>query len=911
MSKCFLLLKPVCYLLLIAPVLLSVHSNAQSPDSIIKFVPYDSLAPGKIQPGLDKDGTQLLKRLNGIVVQDNPRSTGTLQSLNLFGMGERYSQVLVNGSNLPSGDPTSRSFPLSFFPPEIIETVSIHKIGNPSLPGDFAGGTVAITTKKFPDRNFFYLLSGIGASDKTLGENFYGDKRSSLEWLSFPGTSRNLPVDFPTTRSQFSLSQKNPQEQVDLSKQLKNNLAPFFHGPSGLNHRLMLGFGRNYKMKKGEKIGFFAFVNHQKQERIEEMKAQAAPQVRDNPYPFANASKVLINSFSDNISYQYVSQLNAALNATIEFGRNTISLKSIFGNQVQNNFTERSRLSKPDEDSLAHVGMNYSTEQRRLMNIQLSGEHFLSDSGKLKLDWLASYVYYRQENPDERNFLLRQDPSNTSMYEIATPTAASLSAFDAQFTNSGRLWRDYSDHQFTGAVNLSFPFKLFHQKQLLKGGVYIQTRYRVLHSDLYFTRGPGFAAKDQLLAPDRYFPSGLSVTNFYEKYTTSSGIINPDALNATHRGNYTASANLGAGYLLFENKFSRRLSLDWGFRLESISQLVSTSQYNFFTGYKNSQLGTLDENDRVMYFELLPSASLSWLPIEKLRLHASYFKTINRPQLQELSRFRYYDAISFLVKSGNPLLANSTIHNFDGGIDWLFGKTSRISVSAFYKDIDQPIENIVSGYSSANLFITPHNAPPAKVQGLNVHLRLNLDWISEGLSHITVFGGGSFLHSEVDAGPIRSLGIPEVLKHDLSGTPDHSINGGLTIDYEKFPMLTILYCRTGDYISAVGSGRSFTLSNGNVVQAIPDYRVKGREQLDLQVSQKLFKSRFQVIAGINNLLNDPYTEYQDLNGNGKFDTPLSLTGHQGAGGFFAGGVDNTVMQIKSQKTWFVTVSYVF
>ncbi len=870
---------------------------------------FDMLSRETIQPGTDKDGAELLKRLNAVIVTDDPLLPG-LQTLHIFGLGQQYNQVLFNGAMMNSLDPVGRAYSFDKIPVEAIEEVSVQKIANPSVPADFAGGNISIKTKDFPDQNFIYVLGGGGFFDQTRGKDFYSDKRGKLEWSSFPGSDRNLPADFPVTSSRYSFDQKNLQEQVSFSKELKNNLNPINYGSAKPSDKIVLGFGKQFKLKKGERIGFIAFINHQHTETIDESVVQVLPDVADNPYPF-DGSKVLIRSQSADTRYRYASQLNGMVNGSILFGRNKVSLRGFFSNQYINDYLQRSAVYKPDEDTLAHSGVNYFNEQRAFINTQLSGEHALGKNGKFKLNWLASYTYYHQQNPDERNFLLRQDSSNSNQYEIAAPiTPFNLSnsnSYYPGFTNSGRLWRDFADHNFTGSLNLLVPISLFHQTQVLSGGVYVQTRYRVFHSDFFLTNGPGYFSLDKLLAPERYFPGGLSISNYY------MNTANLNILNATDRANYTASDNLGASFIRLENHFTKNLSLDWGLRMETNSQLVSSTLYQYYSGFKNPSVVPIDENNQVTYFNFLPSANLKYQFLRNMQAYAAYFRSVNRPQLQELSGYRYYDVSSFTVKTGNALLLNTNIDNFDAGLDWASGSKTNISVSGFYKKIDQPIEYILSGYSNSvgNLQSAPYNTAPAKVWGLTASFKVGLDFISAPwLSGISIFANGNRLHSQVDAGPVKSTTIPDIKGHGLSGTPGYTVNAGLVVQYPKLPMLTVLYNRTGDYISAVGSGASFKLANGEDISAIPDYRVKGRDQLDIQLSQKIFKKKLQLIIGANNLLNSGYIVYQDLNGNKKFDAALVLNNNQ-RGGFYQSGTDNTVISIKTQRSYYFTISYLF
>jgi outer membrane receptor protein involved in Fe transport len=390
------------------------------------------------------------------------------------------------------------------------------------------------------------------------------------------------------------------------------------------------------------------------------------------------------------------------------------------------------------------------------------------------------------------------------------------------------------------------------------------------------------------------------------------GEINPPSVKPYSRANYTASSSLGASYLKLDGSFTKNLFFHIGGRLESNSQLASNVYYKYFEGFRNPQAFPLDQNTKVTAYNFLPSASLNFKPLNNLNINAGYFKTINRPQLQELIKYAYYDAVTFNIKTGNPLLSAAVINNFNAGVGFIANAFTAFSVNGFYKKIDQPVEYIVSGYGLANQLMTPHNMPAATVKGIDASFRLKLNFLQTPfLSGVEIFGNGNLTKSKVDAGPVRDMEIKEVKTHRLSGSPEYSFNTGLVIQQTSLPQLTILYSRTGDYLKALGSGKLLTLANGNTISAIPDYWVKGRDQLDIQLSQKLFKSKLQIIAGVNNLTASGYTEYQDLNGNKKFDSPLVLKNNTATGGYFVNGTDNTLISIRQQRLYYVTLSYLF
>jgi hypothetical protein len=485
---------------------------------------------------------------------------------------------------------------------------------------------------------------------------------------------------------------------------------------------------------------------------------------------------------------------------------------------------------------------------------------------------------------------------------------------DAIFTNSNRSWKNQDDDFFTGGFNLSSSFNLFGRAQVLKGGVYLQTTYRKFYSDLLLYQGEGFYQLNNILAPERYYPGGQTVEEYYKKLIGQSGRFSSVDVKADNYGNYTGSSNIGSSYVQLENHILSNLTAKWGFRLESSSQLVSTTEYTYIEGFKNAQIVPLDENLSVTKFNILPSVSVRYNFLPAIAFQLSYFKTVNRPSIQELSSYRYYDASIFMVKSGNRALVNNNINNFQAEFNWSPRANTLITVSGFYKYMSQPIENMITGFANAkgNMLNVPYNMPEATVKGLQASFKIPVSNIQTSLlSSLFLTGKAGLFHSEVEAGPIKNNSIPYISEHTLSGTPDYALNGGLFFQRVKLPALSVLYSRTGDYILFVGSGSEKVLENGNSILNVSHYRVKGSQQLDLQLSYVFFKSRLQLIGGINNLLASDYTIYQDLNGNEQMDSPLKIV-ESGIGvGRYAGGVDNTVLSVRGQRNYYLRISFLF
>jgi outer membrane receptor for ferrienterochelin and colicin len=95
----------------------------------------------------DSDVASALRRASGLTIIGG-------KFVFIRGLGERYSTTLINGSAIPSPDPTRRVVPLDLFPTTFIDSILVQKSYSVDRPGEFAGGTLDMRTKRVPDEFF-------------------------------------------------------------------------------------------------------------------------------------------------------------------------------------------------------------------------------------------------------------------------------------------------------------------------------------------------------------------------------------------------------------------------------------------------------------------------------------------------------------------------------------------------------------------------------------------------------------------------------------------------------------------------------------------------------------------------------------------------------------------------------------
>ena len=93
------------------------------------------------------------------------------------GLGERYSNTLLNNVEIPSPEPNRRVVPMDIFPASLLASLQTVKTFTPDQPGGFAGGSVQVLTKDFPEALTMSLSMSSGFNTQATG----------ADGLTYPG----------------------------------------------------------------------------------------------------------------------------------------------------------------------------------------------------------------------------------------------------------------------------------------------------------------------------------------------------------------------------------------------------------------------------------------------------------------------------------------------------------------------------------------------------------------------------------------------------------------------------------------------------------------------------------------------------------------------------------------------------
>ncbi len=191
----------------------------------------------------------------------------------------------------------------------------------------------------------------------------------------------------------------------------------------------------------------------------------------------------------------------------------------------------------------------------------------------------------------------------------------------------------------------------------------------------------------------------------------------------------------------------------------------------------------------------LPAGTITWNFADDLQLRVGASQTIARPQFRELARTPFLDPDTDRVYEGNPFLKDTEFTNYDARLEYYFGRDQFVTAGAFYKEITNPIEEVVIRVDRYQTrFI---NAPEATLAGLELEYRtrfampFELPFLQDADWLFNV--NYTYTKSEVKAGPNSTVVSPidfrsvpssffELDGTPLQGTPEHIAN--LQFGYE-------------------------------------------------------------------------------------------------------------------------------
>lgn len=789
----------------------------------------DGISADLIKKTSDNNVAQVLGRVSGVTIDNG-------KYVNIRGMGERYNNVQLNGATLPSTEPNKRNFAFDVLPSGLIDNVTIAKTFTPDLPGEFTGGLVEVNTLAIPTEQIIQLSVGTGVNTNSTGKDFYSNKRFGGDYLFGNIDDR-----------QWYTGRSDEQGVADRKRAGQMNTYGFQRFKAAPVQNYALTVGLPFDLGRGHKLGVVASLTYRNEQNIEDYKEMRSYQNDSLNGPGKR--------------YKFVTQTGAVANVGWQSPKHKITWRNMFNNRFSHTNLERYIWR---ETTKFDTYEQYSTPlQSRLWQTQLDGEHKLFGE-RLIASWNASYNQVTRINPDDRYaqaVVMGDKSQGVENAYLNWMSSVTSSPFEVEMGHL--MYSNLTEKKKTAGFDLEYPFTVGGNKQTLKAG-YLGTfrnadfQQKYLHA--MFPLPPGDPSADrteyeqQRAAYEELRNSNPNLQELYDPKNFGSGAIHyasSGVQGSEGAEYYEGSQHIHAAYLMGEFSFLRKFHLTAGFRMEDATTDVRTK-----VKQKADSLVTVKKTD------WLPAATLVYNITDNFNARFAYSRTIARPDFRELTPCMYYNVDDRITVIGTSQIKQSFTDNYDLRLEWYPAPGEVVSVSAFYKKFNLPVENVTYETADGTYKLYPFNLDEATVKGIELNVRKSLGFLAPGsfLKDIYLSGNATLLKGDVKYNMGQLLTSVFGGDKDKNGTGDrnrplqglapYTVNAGLAYQGSIFGA-AVNYGRNGRKLLFAG------------LYAKYDQYEASRDVLDLQISARLLKNRMEIKFNASDLLNQDVIVYQN------------------------------------------------
>ena len=756
----------------------------------------------------DSNASEVIKRIPGISIIDD-------KFVMVRGLSQRYNNVWINHSAVPSSEADSRAFSFDIIPSSQLDNMIIVKSPAPEYPSDFTGGFVLINTKDVPDVNSAKISLSANVNDATHFSPFYHGKSSATDFLGFDNGMRSLKGGINAPLKQIA-----GEGTVDLSGNGFNNDWHVRKSTPIADLGVNAEVSRRFTDDDGRSLALIAAANYGNSRRAyTDMENSLF-----GAYDTRNNRSVYLRHSTDN-QYNTYAKLGAMLNLTYitASGNSRLELKNIFNQLGRDRYTTRLGVNSQSDN---FESSEYYYLSRSTYNGQLTGQHSLATDRSI--DWSAGYAYANNYMPDRRRFTV------SDVYEPGVMCLARLNDIEREFTK-------LDEHIASANINFRDRYALSSTNITLRAGAYSEFRSRTYNTRSFiYNRNPEGCT----------LPADFQYLNIAEELLTDAnyGADKLYMLETVRWTNIYRGRNMLAAGYVSANVAWHALNVYAGVRFEhNRMELIRNSRDNERSEYSTYYPGN----------DFFPSVNISYDITPRHKVRASYGRSINRAEFREVAPSVFYDFDLASNVQGNYALKSAYIDNVDLSYEFYPTPGELLSVSLFNKNFKNPIEWTYTVNGGTDLTYSYINAHGADSYGVEIDAKKSLDFI--GLPNFSINANCALIHSKVRFAP----GAKEK-DRAMQGQSPYIVNVG--VFYRSNPLslnAAVLYNRIGKRI--VGVGRSMGSSENTI--NIPDSYEMPRNSLDINVSKEIGK-HFEVKLSARNILNEDvlYKQFLDTNG---------------------------------------------
>lgn len=702
----------------------------------------------------DQNVAESLRRLPGINVL-NDQGEGRFVAVR--GLDPNLNATSINGVRIPSPEGDIRAVALDVISSEIIESIEVKKSLTPDMDADTIGASIEINTTSAFDRREDLFVVRVGGS--------YNELRDTL--------TPDLSADF-STRLTENLGVTGGISFYNREFQTDNIEADDWTEDGGLIYAEEVQY-RDYLVEReriSATLGFDARLGDNTELYLRGVWSQFDDQEFRRRLVFglgdANVTgSGLMPSFDDDgavieTERDVKDRFERQRIRTLTFGgesdfgglRAEYSVSWAKSSELENGSVDPTIFLAEFEDSGLGIGFDYTDERRPSFSITGNSAGFF-------------------------------DPS---LYELDEIELTALS--------------DAEDEEFAGRFDLAYDMVTDAGTFTVQGGFKGRFREKTFNGQVEFYERDDYTLADVLgqgpsntlanLAP---LPGLTEATDFFNANFTSFELNEIDSLVDSANQDYTAEEDIYASYLLGRWETDTLLIIG-GVRYERTENTLSGFETAVFEEGQDLPDGGVAIDDTVIvtpvqfdrsYDHWLPSLNLRYSPQSELVLRAAGYRSIVRPNLEQLApRFELNEDREAVI--GNPTLEPFEAWNLDLSVEYYMTNNGAITGAFFYKDIDNYVSGIVLeepgsifgvDFEEAETFI---NGPSAEVYGFELSVYQKLDFLPGFLSGFLVQANYTYTEASglITDGDITDINaVPSFREIELPATSQNTFNAVL------------------------------------------------------------------------------------------------------------------------------------
>ncbi|MFT4697918.1 MAG: TonB-dependent receptor [Flavobacteriaceae bacterium] len=729
------------------------------------------------------------------------------------GLGDRYLNTTYNGLSLPSNDIEKKNIDLRLFSSDIIQNVSISKAYSSNFYGDFTAGNVNILSKNYTGRGFVESSISTGINTRSVQTDFL--KNEGTGNFGFYNRYDNDPFAVILSHGVDPVDAGKP---INFSGSISGGKSIYFKNDSKLSFFLTASFDNDFEYRKGTAVDFTT-VEKKRFPNVEEFEYSSTTTAMANIIFKANQNHKLsfnslfINSSNDQVGY--------------------------YG--IHGEGTNRDAILNTDR---GFYQMNAQFEQDMIFVNQLIGSHTIND--QFKVDWGIGFNNVFARQPDRKRISIENYHLALDGDQNTSPSFYNNIPYDNQ-----RYFQDIEDKELNSRFNIKYTR---NDQVAFNFGYNGRTKERAFKNIRY---GYDFIEPNTPVNDVNNLNEIFNIENLGTVYNTEVfRPINPDGgidntnFPGLYENTYNGTLDNHAFYIDSEINLTEKWLLVPGIRVESFKQNIVYDVINLTTtdpGYRNSY-----EN---FY---LPSLNIRYKASEDQNLRFTFSKTVSLPEFKEVAPFVYEDVTQRI--GGNPDLLKdpsySEIYNIDLKYEWFFGRSELFSITAFAKQINDPINKVIANDATGTqrYFRTGEKA---EVIGAEIELRKNLLLNEEEKVKLSIGFNATYMHTQQDLRNSNGLFSTTFnrTEEELQGASPLLVNADVfySPEFNNYkPSMNLVFSYFSDRIDAIGSGQL-----GNIIE-------KGISTIDFIWKNKIGK-KLELNASAKNLLDPSIVRIRENN----------------------------------------------